>query len=287
MKNKAPEKKIIQLIQSSFYSLFAHKEILFPFTMIALVQLLFLEIIYFLPRSPLTIFFGPIIRKLFGEAYLHYPFNFMIMPKIFQNLQIPLYIIVNSFFVGMAIAIIKTINNDEKIDMKKISTATIKGYVHIFCCSLIALGLVKGLFFLFGKVYVRATMIGATTGIKVLIKNVILDGAPYWNLLISVVVSTLLAYVIPSIIIDKKKIFGALINNAKNLWGSFWYTFIIILIPTLLYIPVLLLRKSLPTNTIPELHALIIIISIVVMIIIDAISYTAITTYYLLKKEIQ
>ncbi len=287
MKNKAPEKKLIQLLQSSFYSLFEHKEILFPFSMIALIQIFVLEILYFLPRYPLSLFFSPIIRKLYGEAYLHYPFNFMIMPRIFQNLQIPLYIVVNSFFVGMAIAIIARINSDQKMDTKEVMKDTFRGYIHIICCAVIALVFVKGFFLLFGKIYARASIIGATTGIKFLIKRVILIGAPYWNLLLSVVVSTLLAYVIPIIIIDRSKIVGALINNFKTLRGSFMFTFIIVLIPTLLYVPVLLLRKSLPTNIIPELHAVIIVLSIVVMIIIDAISYTALTTYYLLKKEIR
>lgn len=267
--------------------MFEHKEILFPFTMTALVQLFVLEILYFAPRYPLSTFFAPIIRKLYGEAYLHYPFNYMVMPKIFQNLQIPLYILVNSFFVGMAVSIIATINNDKKVVMRKTLKDTLRGYVHIVCNALIAFGLIKGLFFLFSKVYARAAIIGATSGYKFMIKKIILDGAPYFNLLISVLVSTLLAYVIPSIIIDRKKIFGALLTNLRTLWGAFWFTLILILIPTLLYVPILLLRTHLPTQLIPELHAVVIVLSIVVMLFIDAISYTALTTYYLLKKEIQ
>ncbi len=287
MKNKAPNKKIIQLLQTSFYSLFEHKQILFPFAMIALIQLFVLEIIYFAPKHPLAVFFGPIIRKTYGEAYLHYPFNFMKMPQMFQSMQIPLYVLVNSFFVGMAVSIIATINSDKKLIMKNIMKDTWRGYVHIVLGSVIAFGMVKGLNLLYGKIYARATMIGATEGIKFLIKKVILAGAPYFTLLLSVLVSTLLAYVIPIIIIDRKKIFAALLKNLKTLWGSFWFTFILILVPTLLYVPVILLRRNLPLNIIPELHAVIIILSIVIMMLIDAISYTALTTYYLLKKEIQ
>ena len=68
-------KNVIDLIRFSLNTLFQNPLIAYPFVIIAFIQLFVLEIFYFAPRYPLSIFFGPLIRTLYGEGYLHYPFR--------------------------------------------------------------------------------------------------------------------------------------------------------------------------------------------------------------------
>ena len=101
-------------------------------------------------------------------------------------------------------------------------------------------------------------------------------------------VFALFAFVFPIIVIDKRKILAAIGLNFKNLRGSFWYMFVVVLIPTLFYLPVLLLRSNISgiaDVTIPEVRLLALIISVLVTMFIDVTIYTAITSFYLLKKE--
>lgn len=286
---KSLTKQPIVLLKSSFDTIINNPVILLPFTMVAFIQLLILEIIFFAPRYPLSIFFAPLIRKLEGEIFLHYPFNFVVMTKWFQSVQIPVYIILNSFFIGMTVLVIDLINNEKKVNLGQVFRQTLSRYVHLLVASGISVVLMYGVTTLYSTLLIRrALMIRSTNGIFYMIKRAVLDGAPYFNLLFAIFLTALFAFVVPLIVLERKKIVAALVLNFKYLWRSFWFIFLVILLPGLLYIPVLLLKtngKLFETILIPEVWGLIIIFSIMLTLFIDAIQYAAITTYYLLTKE--
>ena len=59
-----------------------------------------------------------------------------------------------------------------------------------------------------------------------------------------------------------------------------------IAIPSLFFVPILLLRNSLEAfSYIPEITVMALVFSIFITVMIDAVIYTALTTFYLLKKE--
>ena len=282
------QKQIIPLLRESVNSFVANPIILFPFITTAFIQLFVLEIIYFAPRFPLVYFFGPIIRRMEGEAYLHYPQHLLILPKWFQAAQYFLFIFISSFLIAVAIEIIKNIDNNKKITFPNALRAMLPRYVHV-CLAAVATFLV---FYLLSKTQAliigRALQISSKAGIFYMIKTTVLYGAPYWNLLIGTLVTTLFAFVLPVIVIERKKIFQAIALNFKYLWGSFWFIFFIVLIPMLFYVPILLLQgnlSSIASQTLEGVRLLSPAISIVVLTLIDATVYTAITIHFLLKKE--
>jgi len=161
-------------------------------------------------------------------------------------------------------------------------------YIHIFAAALISFCTFFGLYKLYGfatDLFLRSSSVD---GIFFIVKTIVSHGVPYANLLIGVFVTALFAFVFPIIVIDKQKIFAAIGLNFKNLWGSFWYIFIVVLIPTLFYLPILFLRSNingLANATIPEIRVLALVISVLVTMFIDVTIYTAVTSFYLLKKE--
>ncbi len=280
------DKNCFALLKASTTTLFQHQEILKPFIILIFIQLFILEILYFAPRFPLNIFFGPIIAKLWSESFLHYPLNFALLPKLFQYSQFPVYIFISSLLVSIAILTISNLNNGEETELKLVFKQTLKHYVHIVVATLISFFLVVGLFKIYGLAYERAELIRSKTGIFFILKTIVIYGTPYFNLLLSILVTTLFAYVLPIILIEKEKIFQALVLNFKLIAKSFWSVFMIVFIPSLIYVPVLLLRNSVALEKIlPELSVLMLILTIITMVFIDSIVYTAITTMYLLKKE--
>ena len=282
------QKRVFAALQSSVNNLLLHKEILYPFAIIAFVQLFILEILYFYPRFPLNTFFEPLVARLWSPEFMHYPANLLLLPKLFQNVQIPVYIVVNSFFIAVAVAIIAAINNDQKIQLKKIYRETIGVYIHLVVAAVITFVAIWGFFKLYGMAYNRAMMIRSTSGLYFWAKAIVTHGTPYFQFLISVLVTTLFAYVIPVIALERKNVFKAVWMNFKVLFRSFFFTFFIVLIPSLLYVLVLLVRlyfqDQLPS---PDWRVGLIVLNILVLILIDAIMYTALTTYYLLTKENQ
>ena len=282
------QKKIIPLLRESVNSFVANPIILFPFVTTAFIQLFILEIIYFAPRFPLVYFFGPIIRRMAGEAYLHYPQHLSLIPKCFQMAQYFLFIFVSSFLIAVAIEIIKNINNNKKATFPNALRAMLPQYVHICLAAILTFFVFYALSKLQGLIIGRALQIRSDAGIFHIVKVVIFYGAPYFNLLIGTFATAVFAFVLPLIVIERKKILQAIILNFKYLWGSFWFIFFIVLIPTLFYVPILLLHgnmASVASQTFEGMRLLSPAISIVVLTLIDATVYTAITVYFLLKKE--
>jgi hypothetical protein len=288
MNHKNTNKQLIPLLRESINSYIANPIILLPFVTIAFIQMLILEILYFAPQFPLVTFFGPLIQKLEGEVFLHYPQNLIILPKWFQTAQFFIYIFISSFLIGVAIAIIANINNNKKSSFGMAARQTLSQYVHLVLAAIMTFAV----FYFFSSVYSmiirRALQIQSKTGIFYIMKATVIYGAPYFNLLIGVLVTAIFAFLFPIIIIEKKKIFSALILNFKSLWKSFWFLFFVVLIPTLFYVPVILLRNNLGAVihlTFEGMRMIVLILSTLVMLFIDATVYTAITTLYLLKKE--
>lgn len=281
-------KHLISLLKGSVDTYIAHPVILIPFVTIAFIQLLVLEILYFSPRFPLSIFFNPVVKSLWGGQYVHYPANFLVLPKLFQNVQVFIYIFIGSYFIAVAIGIIAVLNSNGKISLFSSCRDALRQYVHIFVGALISFIVFFGLHKLYNFLMLKALNISSIEGAYNIIKNVIFWGSPYVNLLIGTFVAAIFAFVFPIIIIDKKKIFAALWLNFKNLWGSFWFIFLVAMIPTLFYLPVLLIRNNingLADALFPEVRIIVLMVSIIVTMFIDATIYTAMTLFYLLKKE--
>jgi len=288
MPKQKTSKDLIPLLVGSINTFVAQPVILFPFAVIAFVQLLVLEILFFASRFPLGGFFNPIVQTIWGKEFVHYPNNFIVLPKLFQHAQGAIYIFVTSFFACVAIAIIASINDEKKIKFGATCRDVFRQYVHIFVAALLSFSVFYLFYRLYGLVVMRAWEIGSTQGVFFVIKTVVLETAPYVNLLIGVFVTAIFAFVFPLIVIDKKKILAAVGLNFRRLWGSFWFVFFLVLIPNVFYLPVLLVRNniaSIAQATVPEARALVLVLSILVTMFIDAAIYTAITTYYLLKKE--
>ncbi len=283
-----PHKQLVPLLKEAVNSFVSNPIILFPFVTTAFIQLFVLEIIYFSPRFPLVYFFGPIIRRMEGEAYLHYPQHLFILPKWFQITQYFLFIFISSFLISVAIEIIKNINSNKKTTFPNALRAMLPQYVHVCIAAIVTFSAFFILSKLQGLIVGRALQIRSEAGIFYLIKATVIYGAPYFNILIGTFVTAVFAFVLPIIVIERKKVFQAIALNFKYLKGSFWFIFFIVLVPMLFYVPVLLLQSnlsSIASLTFEGIRLLSPASSIVVLALVDATVYTAITTHFLWKKE--
>ena len=198
------------------------------------------------------------------------------------------FIFVSSFLIAVAIEIIKNINNNKKVTFPNALRTMLPQYVHICLAAILTFLVFYALSKLQGLIMGRAMQIRSDAGIFYVVKAGILYGAPYFNLLIGTFATAVFAFVLPIIVIERKKILQAVTLNFKYLWGSFWFIFFVVLIPMLLYVPILLLQgnlSSIASRTLEGIRLLSPAISIVVLTLIDATVYTAITAYFLFKKE--
>lgn len=288
MTNKKINQTPLSLLQFSVGMLFNNPLIFYPFLVSAFIQIFILEILYFSARYPLSIFFAPIIKTLYGEIFLHFPFHTYLIPKLFQAVQIPIYIFITTFLIGTAIIIIAAINNDKKISFVMAMKEVWKHYVYLVVSAGLMFFILQSCFNLYEILIKRALEIRSSTGIFYLIKIIIIYSSPYIHVGIGILVSTLFGFIFQIILISKRKIFSALYLNFKYLINSFCIVFLLVLIPTIVYLPILLLRNylaALPDGGVIGFRLISMMISIVIMVIIDAVVYTSLTTLYLFKYE--
>jgi hypothetical protein len=265
-----------------------HRQIFYPFIIIVFINLLVLEILYFLPRYPLSVFFTPIISRIWGEQFMHYPMNLMLLPKLFYYAQMVIFLFFSSILIAMVADMVAAVNNEKPVNFKASLQKSLPGYVYIVIYAFLFLLLSQAFYNAYGLLIRRALKIHSTAGIYFWIKECIFYAAPYSQFLYSIFVTTFLIYIPILIILEKKKFLAALIINFKTLFGSLWLTFILVLVPALFYIPYLLMQNNmgrLVDMTVPEVQVLVIAVCIFLTTAINIFIVASATTYYLYKKE--
>ncbi len=103
-----------------------------PFLILAIFQSITLLIIYLAPRMPLRIIFGPVIRTFWGGQFLHYPFNFLLLPKLASLSRMFLSVFVSSLLTGMAVAIVFDLYNKKQLKLGASFKVALKKYISLF-----------------------------------------------------------------------------------------------------------------------------------------------------------
>ncbi len=264
----------------SINTLIKNPVILYPFSILAFIQLLALEILYFAPRYPFVKFFAPLISTIWSKKFLHYPFDLVLLPKIFYYAQLIIYFFLGNFCLAVAASLISAINSSQKGNLKIAIKNALSKYVHLCFYSIISFFL----FFMINKFFLLIANITMMTSEPINTNSI------YIQFILSTIITVSLAYVIPIIACEKKKIFSALFLNFKTLYSSFWQTLIIVTIPTFFYLPIYILRNQidiLNNVAIPEVQLFFLIINILITVVIDTIVITALTNYYLIYKKTQ
>lgn len=283
--NDKPKQHIIATLGNSIQTLLQNQSLLKPYLVSIFIQLLILEILFFATRFPLKILFEKIIRYVWGIQYIHYPWNLTLISPALQQIQILFFIFVSSFLIATATSLLNDINENKTPKPLAAAKNLLPLYLHIILLAALSYCFVWVLYQGYGLIYHRALMIGAKTGWKFILKAVIIFGTPYFNLILGALTTTLIAYAPAAIAIDRKKILSALKINFGLLRHSFLLSFGLILIPYLCFIPILFLRSIAAITMIPEMTVWVLVVSIIAMVAIDAVVYTALATVYLLNKE--
>ncbi|MFH2138098.1 MAG: hypothetical protein ABII88_06270 [Candidatus Omnitrophota bacterium] len=76
------KKSLIKVWGSSIGLILKHPSVVLPFFILFTLEALWLSMSYYAPRPPVSIFMGPLIKAFMGEQFLHYPFNFLTLPRL-------------------------------------------------------------------------------------------------------------------------------------------------------------------------------------------------------------
>lgn len=271
----------------AFNTLKNNPVILLPFVLSGILKLICLSVILLSIFYPLSIVFAPIIKTLWGEMFLHYPFNFNLMPRLFYYSWIPVYIFIDSLLSGMAIWMVFQANEGKKPKLIESLKKALSKYVTLA-------GFLMAIFLIVYLVnYGEKLLVFKSVKLKFMasmINSGMLDFAlVFLNFFIILFIELLFAFAMQFAVLEDKGFFKAIWASLTLAKRLFFSVFILIAVPTIVLLPFSLLKTGLSAlvdKTLPEITLLVLGLSVIVAVFIDAIVTVSLTLLFLLKKEI-
>jgi len=271
----------------SFELILTKPIVLLPLLIIAFIEGLALELIYFSTRKPLSFIAVPIIRKFFRANSVHYPGNLYILPDLFYYIEIVIYVFISIFLIAISINIFKNIKMNLPIKTAALIKNASKQYLSFVIfgiITVICLVLLKKVdIFIFSKF----TRFG--------LKNFTFIGTEFYFIglllflfLSNCILQTFLILAIPIMVIQKKSFLKAMGRSIFLGFRNFRYVFTLIFFPYLAYFPVSLLKSGsvkLAHRTFPEITFYITGVGIIIAMLIDCFIFIC-ASQFLLDKEV-
>jgi len=284
------ESGLIKKVYNRTFQSFKNNPCIFiPFIIFALFESFALIIIYLSPRMPLRLIFGPPIRTFWGERFLHYPANFLLLPKLASLSRMGLTIILGSLLTGVATAIIVDIYNKKIIKIKDSFKLAFKRYTSLF-----------SIVFIFSIVFhilVKIVSIGLARYFIAGHSRLLFLKARIWlgpvssciNFILGLFIYSAFIYAIPALIIDREKLIKSIIKSFGLFKKLFIPTIVLVGLPMLVYIPILVLNYNtlfLIYRVFPEFILLVSFLGIIISsLVIDPIVTVSATNLYLINKQ--
>ncbi len=283
----------ITKIYGATFKLFKdNHKLLLPFFALFLLQTFTLIVLYFSPRLPLRIVFGPIIRTFwgmrYGNSFLHYPNSFILLPKLVQISSLALSVFVGALTSGAAIVMVSEIQNKKKMDFLFATRVALRKYMYLFIIVVLwAVGLhYTSKLFNIGLAYLTVFLV------KLRIPKLGFIITPLFmivNFVLTVAIHSLLVYAIPVLIFEKEKLWKSLLKSLSFFKERWMTTLIFVALPMLIYLPFsILLQKPLflINKFFPEFVAYVILLGIIVnFLFIDPLITVSAALFYLSHRK--
>ena len=272
--------------RKSLELIMGNSRIVVPFVMVAFFEALALVLIYFSPRKPLSYIFNPVIRKFQGELFVHYPGNFLVLPKFFSYAQIAIYVLVGILLSAVTINMVKNIRAGLPVRTKAMIKNALGRYF-----AFVAYGVLITALMLFVResgtvAFVKFAKLMARFLPEPVVKvfPVIL---PIFIFAANIIMYTFLILTVPVLVIKKSPLLKALAESVRLGLRNFFTIFRMILVPFLFSLPVVLLSSfsvTVARKSCPEAIALIILLRIIVSVSVECFIIIC-ASQFLLDKE--
>lgn len=250
-----------------------------PFIIFALFELFLLLLVYLAPRMPVRIFLGPPIKTLWGERFLHYPLNFLLLPKLASLSRMVLSIFLGSLTTGIAVAIL----------YQKEIKSVLKKYALLFLTVLFT----TALFYVSTKtaVLLLAKYFMAGHSKLLFLKTGLWMGPilTVLNFTAAIFAQALFVYVIPKLIISNENFIKTILGGFVFFQKHFILTLTLVGLPMMLYTPIIILNQNalfLMNKVYPEFLLWVAVLGTVISsFIIDPLITVSTALFYLNKKN--
>lgn len=269
-----PFKNLWAVLSRGFGLLHANPRLLIPYVYLVFFHASWLTILFLIPRPPLLVILGPVIRAFVGEQALHYPYNLATLPHIYA---------LSKYAVDMTCGIICA-----GIMISMISQA----YQGVAAEWL--LGLKRSLRRFFRLVVIWVLTFGLVVVAEKLLKHYIFPVMSHYviylllEFLMTILMQSLLVFAIPVIIIENKKLLVALQRSLALFRHHAIETIIVVGVPCAFFIPLAFINTSYLMNRyFPEITLWVMSLRIFMYVCIDLAVTLGATIILMRHKEIE
>lgn len=289
MRSLKNSKALLKVYQNTFLSFKKNHLIYLPFLIFAVAEAISLILIVLAPRTPLVLIFGPPIRTFWGEGFLHYPANFLLLPKLASLSRMFLSLLLGSLLTGIAVLMLRDYYNNKRQTLTSYFKVTLSNYPSLFLVVLIF----TASFYFLTKVLILGLAKYFTGGHR----QLLFLSARTWmgpillflNFLFIIFIQSIFVFAIPLIMIEKRKFISAIAGSFSLFRRMFLRTIILIILPMLLYLPIIILNYKaafLIEELFPEAIFIVLFAGIIISsLIVDPVITISATCLYLLYKE--
>lgn len=133
-------KKYLELYHQTFTALKENPTICLLFILLGVLDLAALTVLFFSPSEPLSIVIAPIIRTFWGERFLHYPDNFLLLPKLYNHAHFLILSAVGIVITGIAIKKIEAYTKGDSLSTASATLPVLQRYFSILLAWLFSYG---------------------------------------------------------------------------------------------------------------------------------------------------
>jgi hypothetical protein len=281
--------------EKTFSLLRTRQNIIIPFAIAAGLEVMSIIVLFYLIQPPLVKYISPIALRFWGERFLHYPLNLLLLSQLFSYVQLMLAIVLGTFMSGVTISAVcqYRLNRDAVFSLNRGAKKALSTFVHLSVITIITVFLIQFVYALEQKVMLKI-MMRETKFLGI--------AREFWPLigigsagLLSGVVQSVFAFAQTIVIVDDKNCVSALIRNFRFVSENFFTTLMLVLVPLLVYLPVSLLKGSiskLMQQSVPEVLFIVLGAGIVLTLFINVIITVSVTIAYMergreLGEEVQ
>ncbi|MCK5306116.1 MAG: hypothetical protein KAJ66_03200 [Candidatus Omnitrophica bacterium] len=268
------------VVKANFVFLRRYPRAFIPFLITALASSLVLLILYLIPMSPLNSLLGQPVTDFYGAQYLHYPYNFTLLPRLFSNarnfLVNPL---MGSLMAAIAVGMVCNYHRGREPAFFRNFNKAMRRFIHIAGCMVLMVTV--------SYLLSRAVPYLVTKLFPGISRPALINSAVTFFVLAGA--ECFFVYTFIAIMYKRMKFGGALKESFVFSGRLYLVTFALIFSCRLLDFGatlIVLRQPYLMDRFVPDITLLILFFGIIVAVFSDALVYTLAANLYIFKEHI-
>ena len=240
--------------------------ILFLFILVGILDLLALSVLFLIPSIG---FLSPIVRTLWGERFLHYPENFLLLPKLFNYAHFIILTLIGVLLTSVAIKKIQACYDNSRISLVQAGKVVIRKYFGLMAIWLLFYGVF---------------MVAMRFILSFLPPVIFLQFAVAF--LFSLIIQSVFVFLMPAYILLGSRFLKAIWEGFLLGLKRLHITCLLISVPMFAMIVLSFLKSIIPAfvQVVPEMVLWVLFVGVVVSTVVDLLVTTS-TTILFLERE--